>query len=227
MPPRFGREAIEIKTPRVLIRTGVASDADAYSRYATTPANFPHGGCEASMTPDKAAERIALFARRRTAGGKFACLFFLSRATGDLLGYGGYNCFEVVDDAALFLATGRAGGDAADGEMKEDGTSRVMADMGIMLDHRFWGQGYGLEILTGMVEGARGEVGAALFRTETDLENKEFRALMERAQLGGRVSSEQASYDADKAVLQWRWDAEAWEEAKRKLQGLGRWFDVE
>lgn len=222
MSCQFGREAIEIKTPRVLIRTGVASDADAYSRYATTPANFPHGGCEASMTPDKAAERIALFARR-TAEGKFACLLFFSRATGDLVGYGGYNCFEVVDDAALFLA----GGDA-DGETKEDGTSgAVMADMGIMLDHRFWGQGYGLEILTGMVEGARREVGAALFRTETDLGNEEFKALMERAQLGGRVSSEKASYDADKVVLQWRWDAEAWEEAKRKLQDLGRWVDVE
>ncbi|OAA78980.1 gcn5-related n-acetyltransferase [Akanthomyces lecanii RCEF 1005] len=222
MSSQFGRDAIEIKTPRVLIRTGVASDAAAYSRYATSPANFPYGGCEPSMTPGKAAERIALFARR-TADGRFACVLFFSRATGDLVGYGGYNCFEVVDDAALFLAAG-TGGDP-DGEMKE--RSAVMADVGIMLDRRFWGQGYGLEILIGLVEGARRDVGAELYRTETDPENKEYRALMERAQLGGCVSGERASYDEQKEVLQWRWDARAWEEAKRKIQDKGRWVDIE
>ncbi|TQV98143.1 hypothetical protein V2A60_006177 [Cordyceps javanica] len=237
----FAREVIEIKTPRVLIRTGDDADADAYARYAADPANFPYGGAEPGMTSDKAAARLASFARW-TAEGKHGWVLLRSRATGELMGYGGYNCFDRVDDAASFLAgpaatsaAAAAGKDGGDDDKdnnnskaeKEEEEKIVLADMGIMLDHRYWGQGYGLEILIGLVEWARRAVGAALFRTETEPGNSEWRALMNRAEVGGRVTRERASYDADKEVLQWRWDAEAWEEAKGRIQAKGRWVEIE
>ncbi len=206
MAAQFARAAIEIKTPRVLIRTGVpADDAAAYTAYATEPANFPHGGCEAGrLTRDKAAARLASFAAS-TAAGTHGWVLLFSRATGALMGYGGYNCIETVE------------GDGG----------KVLADVGIMLDHRFWGRGYGLEVLVGLVEWARREVRADVFRTETDPDNGAWRALMDRAGLGGCVARSTASYDAKKEVLRWRWDAAAWEEAKTALQAKGRWVEIE
>lgn len=218
MASQFAREAIEIKTPRVVIRTGLPSDAEAFARYNRTPANFSHGGCQPDATTDKAAGTIAKFTQW-AAEGKHAWVFMFARETGEFMGYGGYNCFASVN-AASFLAGPSS---STDSETKDD----VLADMGIMLDHRFWGAGYGLEIFIGLVAWAQREMGARVFRTETDVENEEWQALMRRAQLGECVSTEAASYDAAKKVLQWRWNDETWQQAKKKLQEQGRWIDID
>ncbi|KAJ6787632.1 hypothetical protein PWT90_10565 [Aphanocladium album] len=232
MASPFARAAIEFKTPRVLARTGQPSDAESFASYNRDAANFPYGGCQPEATADQAAKTIESFARW-AAEGKHAWIFFFSRATGALMGYGGYNAFEQVDDADKFLAGPTAAAAAAEkteahGETnKQAAAAAVMADMGIMLDHRFWGQGYGLEIFVGLTEWARREMGAAVFRTETDLENQAWQALMRRAEVGECVHREKASYSKDKDVLQWRWDDEAWAEARRRIEAKGRWFDIE
>ncbi|OAA70281.1 acetyltransferase [Cordyceps fumosorosea ARSEF 2679] len=184
MASPFAREGIEIKTPRVLIRTGSPTDdAEAYALYLRNPANFPpgSGAAEPAMTTEAAAARLAKFARWTAEG---------------------------------------AHGWVLEGET-------AMADLGVMLDHRFWGRGYGLEVLIGLVEWARREVGAGVFRTETEPGNELWRALMARAGLGGREGRARASYDEDKEVLQWRWDVAAWEEARRSIEAEGRWIEIE
>lgn len=215
----FSREAVEIKTPRVLMRTGTTADTEGYLKYSIEPANFPYGGCDATLTLEKCEKRVANFAEW-TAEGKHAWIMFLSREMGDFMGFGGYNCFEAVDATAFLPGSAAA-------EASKAGETKTLADMGIMLDHKYWGKGYGIEIMIGLVEHARREMGAELFRTETDLGNKEWQALMKRIEVGEYMRKEKASYDANKEVLQWRWDEKIWLESKDKIQAKGRWIDIE
>lgn len=219
MDSQFARQNFEIKTPRVLIRTGIPSDAEAFRDFCTNAANFPYGGTQADLTLEKTTKRIATFAQWAAEGKHAWLMMFAREGSGDFIGYGGYNGFQVVN-AADFLS-----GPPCIGDGKDD--DKVMADIGIMLDHRYWRQGYGLEILVGLVEYARRDMGAELFRTETDLDNQAWQALMHGAEVGGCVTRTKASYDATKEVLQWWWDATAWDEAKGKIKAKGKWIDVE
>lgn len=220
MATQFARETIEIKTPRVVIRTLTPDDAPAFRDYCVEPANYPYGGTESDMTLEKMTKRVASFAQWQ-AEGKHAWIAMVSRETGEFMGYGGYNGMSTVRPRQ-FLAGPDAAEDAADGE-----ETKVMVDMGIMLDHKYWEKGLGLEIFIGLMEFARREWKAELFRTETDLDNEMWQRLMRAVGVGACVTKEKASYDANKQVLQWRWDDKKWLEAKKELQGKGKWIDIE
>lgn len=202
---------IEIKTPRVLIRLAVESDAAAFHQFLINPKNFPFQPTETDLTLERVIKRIGFFAKT-AAEGKHAWVIFTSRETGEFLGYGGFNAFEEVE-ASEFL-----GKDASAGK-------KWMMDWGIMLDHTNWRKGYGLEIGIGLVEHARG-LGAELFRTETDNDNEPWRLLMKALGVSDCEARGNASYDEKVEVWNWKWDLEKWEEAKGKLKAEGKWTGV-
>lgn len=213
MSPPFARSAIEIKTPRVLMRTAVESDKEAFHQNLINPANTPFQDTEVNLTLDQVSQRIAFFAK--AAGErKHGWIVFISRETGDFLGYGGYNALEEVD-AEEFL-----------GSKATSSGRKYLADWGIMLDHKYWGKGYGREISIGLVEFAR-IMGCELFRTETSTDNEPWRALMRGIGVGSCENLQKASYDQNKEVLCWRWDLDTWEKCKQKLQNNGKWTELQ
>lgn len=208
---RFARPSYEIQSPRLIIRTPTASDTEAFHGFLTTRENFPHEEPEKDLTLEKLRARIGRFAE--SAGrGENAFMVFVLRETGQLIGYGGYNTFESVEPGK-FLSTP----DTPLGE-------KYMTDFGIMIDHRYWRKGYGLELLSALVEYARGELGCELFRAETDNDNEPWRALMRSAGLAATEGRHKASYDENIDVWVWKFDAAHWEQAKKKLETEGKWL---
>ncbi|KAF6796933.1 acetyltransferase [Colletotrichum sojae] len=204
---------LEIRSPRIVIRTAVDSDAEAFLKFLTTPENFPFQETEKDLTLDRIRTRIAKFAEL-TAKGKHGWVVFVLRETNELIGYGGYNGFKSVDPTEFLSGT----------TTLPPGEKGNMTDLGIGIDHRHWRKGYGLEILEALVEYARVNLGCELFRTETGDDNQPWRSLMAAAGLGQFESREKASYDANQEVWLWKFDAGHWEKSKAKLQGDGKWL---
>ena len=98
-----------------------------------------------------------------------------------------------------------------------------MTDFGVVLDHRYWRRGFGSEIVCALVEYARRELGCVLFRTETGLENDEWRALMAALGLGRFEERDRASYDGDLECFVWRFEETSWEEVKKGLVADAKW----
>jgi RimJ/RimL family protein N-acetyltransferase len=207
------RTTLKIDSPRLIIRTAVQSDAEAFRDFLTTPGNFPFQEPEKDLTMDRIRTRIDKFANF-TAKREHGWVVFVLRETKELIGYGGYNTFVSVDSAA-FLAGGTT--TLSPGEKR-------MTDLGINIDHRHWRKGYGLEILEALVEHARTDLGCELFRTETGDDNQPWRSLMRAAGLGQFESRQKASYDANQEVWVWKFDAGHWEQSKKKLQADGKWL---
>lgn len=202
-----------IRSPRLIIRTAVESDAEAFLNFLTTPENFPFQESEKDLTLDRIRTRIAKFAEL-TVKGKHGWVVFVLRETNELIGYGGYNGFESVDPAEFLPGV----------TTLSPGEKRHMTDLGIGIDHKHWRKGYGLEVLEALIEYARTNLGCELFRTETGDDNQPWRSLMAAVGLGEFESREKASYDANQEVWLWKFDAGHWEKSKTKLQAEGKWF---
>lgn len=206
----FARSSYEIQSPRLIIRTPSASDAEAYYKLLTTPENFSYEEAEQGLTLERLRVRIGRFAES-VARGENSFMVIALRETGQLIGHGGYNTFESVE-LGQFLSIS----DALPGK-------KYMTDLGIMLDYSPWRKGYGLELLSALVEYARGELGCELFRAETGTDNEPWRALMRSAGLAAFEGRHKASYDENLDVWVWKFDAGHWEQAKQKMEAEGKW----
>ena len=207
----FARCAYEIQSPRLIIRTATTEDTEAYYKFLTTPENFPYEEPEQGLTLEKLRARIGRLAES-TAHGKNAFVIVTLCETGQLIGHGGYNTFESVDyEQFLSLLDTPVG-------------KKYMTDIGIAIAHTHWRKGYGLELLSALVEYAHGELGCELFRTETGIDNEPWRSLMRSAQLERFKGSHKASYDKNVDVWVWKFDANHWAEAKAKMKAEGKWY---
>ncbi|KAF6820637.1 acetyltransferase [Colletotrichum musicola] len=204
---------LEIRSPRIIIRTAVDSDAEAFLKFLTTPENVLFQESEKDLTLDRIRTRIAKFAEL-TAKGKHGWVVFVLRETNEPIGYGGYNGSESVDPTEFLPGT----------TTLSPGEKRNMTDLGIGIDHRHWRKGYGLEIFEALIEYARVNLGCEQFRTETGDDNQPWRSLMAAAGLGQFETREKASYDVNQEVWLWRFDVGHWEKSKTKLQGDGKWL---
>jgi len=213
MASPFARPSYEILSPRLIIRTATELDTEAFHKLLTTPENFPHESPEKDLTPEKLRTRIGGFGES-TARGQNAWVVFCLRETGELIGHGGYNTFELVEPGQ-FLGY-------KSGSSTHSGPEKPMTDLGIMIDHRHWRKGYGLEILCALIEYARG-LGCELFRTETGDDNEPWKALMQAAGLGGCKGRGPASYDEKLEVWNWKFDVDQWEQTKKDLEADGKW----
>ncbi|EFQ34286.1 acetyltransferase [Colletotrichum graminicola] len=203
---------LEIVTPRLIIRTAVQSDAEAYLSYLTNADNFPFQEPEKDLKIDRLRTRIDKFADF-TRKGENGWIVILLRDTNELIGNGGYNTFESVDPSEFLSGT----------TTLPPGEKR-MTDLGIGIDHKHWRKGYGLEALEGLIEHARTNLGCELFRTETGDDNQPWRSLMRTAGLGEFEARNKASYDASQEVWVWKFDAGHWNQSVNKLKEDGKWL---
>ncbi|PKS06751.1 hypothetical protein jhhlp_006825 [Lomentospora prolificans] len=214
-PKPWHPTAYNIQTPRLTLRTPTPADVEPFFKLLQTPQNFPHDPMEKDLTVEKLSEHVDRMVTA-AASGKNGFLMFASRETGELVGFGGYNCFEMHAPSA-FLGNR----EAVEGEEKEE--EERMTDFGVVLDYKHWRKRYGIEILCALVEYARAELGCELFRVETGMENGPWRALMGAMGFGGSERPAKASYDGAVECLAWRFDGGMWEEAKKGMREAGKW----
>ncbi|WYZ46651.1 hypothetical protein EsH8_IX_000876 [Colletotrichum jinshuiense] len=209
--PQVARSAYEVNSSRLIIRTAIDSDTESFHKLLTTAENFPFEEPEKGLTIEKLRARIGRFAES-TAQGKNAFMVVILHETNQLIGYGGYNTFESAEPAEFLRETTLEPG------------QKKMTDIGIVLDHKYWRKGYGLELVSVLVEFARLELGCELFRAETGNDNEPWRALMRAAGLAEFEGKHKASYDANQDVWVWMFDSGHWEQAKTKMQAEGKWL---
>ncbi|KAI1753790.1 hypothetical protein F4782DRAFT_529206 [Xylaria castorea] len=92
----FARGAYKIYSPRLTIRTAIESDAEDICDFITNADNNPHTQTESNVTM------------------KFVIAL---RSTGEHIGYGGFNCFNIIE---------------------ENATPRYLADFGITIAQSHW-----------------------------------------------------------------------------------------
>lgn len=161
---------------------------------------------EKDLTQETLAKRIDQWAVS-TAEGKDACLLFLSRETGEFIGYGGYNTFE--NPPWPSTTTG------AEADVNQSKGS-FLTDLGVVIDHKFRRQGYGAESICVQIEYAFDTIGCDVIRAETATDNDPLRAVMQAIGLG----------DVGLEVKEgWRYlfGREEWKVAKDGLIAKGKW----
>ncbi|KAK1713431.1 hypothetical protein CaCOL14_009347 [Colletotrichum acutatum] len=207
---QFCRASYEIVSPRLVVRTTTESDIESFHAIMTTPENFPFEEPEKDLTVVKLRARIQKFAKM-SAEGKNAFLVVELRGTNELIGYGGYNTFESVDPTEFLDQT------------TLQGSKTYMTDIGIIIDHKHWRKGYGLELIIVLIEYAQNELGCEVFRAETGDDNKPWRALMRAAGLAKFEGRHKASYDEKQEVCVWKFDAGHWKQERERMQMEGKW----
>ncbi|KAI8243917.1 hypothetical protein K4K57_012762 [Colletotrichum sp. SAR 10_99] len=212
MAAPFPQEAYTITTPRLIIRSAVPEDDDALYKLLSTPENQPFDAVQPGLSPEVMRARINRW-KPMTAAGKNAFMVVVLRETGEVIGNGGYNCFE--DDSGTSVA-------------QEDGEDGVqgrpyLTDTGVVLDHRHWGKGYGRETLCAKVEYAVEELGCRVVRVETADDNKPWRALMASLGLAEIETKGPVSYDENVIGWVYRIDSQQWRAVREDLKKRGKW----
>lgn len=92
----FARDTYEVHSPRLIIRTAINSDAEAMRDFITNADNNPHTPTESNITLESMRSRIAKW-QELTAKGSKGFQIITLRSTGELVGYGGYNVFELIE----------------------------------------------------------------------------------------------------------------------------------
>lgn len=206
---------LEIETPRLLLRTLVDADTISLHDFVLNKANFPHQPVEEGLAVERLRRRITSF-RDSTAKGEDGFLgFFLKESdgsVGELVGYGGYNTFESVVPGEFYGNKDAEQGKDSATAVATATAKQLMTDFGIMLDHRFWRQGFGTEILDALIDYASNKLGVVLFRTETALENAPYIALIRANGLGSFEREQKASYDETQVVKIWSFGVGDWKE---------------
>lgn len=85
--PTISHAGYAIITPRLVIRTALLTDGEALLTYLTNP---NHYGAETDLTLEALLPRIDKWAAKTHAGESAFMLIFL-RATGKVIGFGGFN----------------------------------------------------------------------------------------------------------------------------------------
>ncbi|KAI0452614.1 acetyltransferase [Xylaria acuta] len=200
----FARDAYGIYSPRLIIRTAIESDAEDIREFITNPDNHPHSQTESDVTIESMRTRIGKW-QDSTAKGIGGLQVITLRSTGEFIGYGGFNRFDLIDGPV------------------ENATPRYLADIGIMIAKSHWRKGYGTEALSALTEYAFAELGIVRVRIETDLTNEPWRRLMHTLGLAQFEKQQRVTYD-DKAVgYTWYFDAADWQVIKEDMKGKGKW----
>lgn len=212
MAAPFPQEAYTITTPRLIIRSAVPEDDEALHKLLSTPENQPFDAVQPGLSPEVMRARIGRW-KPMTAAGKNAFMVVALRETGEVIGNGGFNCFE--DDNGTSVAQ-------QDGEDGVRGRP-YLTDTGVVLDHRHWGKGYGRETLCAKVEYAVEELGCRVVRVETADDNKPWRALMASLGLAEIETKGPVSYDENVIGWVYRIDAQQWRAVREDLKKRGKW----
>jgi RimJ/RimL family protein N-acetyltransferase len=147
-PPAYARPFHTIRTPRLLIRSGIPSDALAVKTLRGDPRNSPFGGVvEADLPVSVQRQRLENQAASTAAGKNAWTVVILTNPSaadpsveelrvdeGVMIGNTGFNCFPLQPSLA------------------DPATQVVVGDTGVLVDYRFARKGYALEALSAVVE---------------------------------------------------------------------------
>ncbi len=194
----------EIETPRLIIRSAVPDDAESVYRLLSSPENNPHMPVDPELSPEVFTRRIARW-KEAAEKGQSAFMVIGLRETGELVGFGGFNCLPKKP--------------ALDGS----GEEVLVGDLGVLIDKKQWRKGYASEAICAKSEFGFNHFGCGFMSLDTDKDNEPVRALM-RALGVGHVEAKKAS-ESQKDNWSWRYeyDKETWEKAKAELKVSGRW----
>jgi RimJ/RimL family protein N-acetyltransferase len=202
----FARDAYEIHSPRLTIRTAVESDAEGMREFITNQDNNPHTPTESDVTIEYMRTRVGKW-RDATAQGTGGFQVITLRSTGELIGYGGYNCFNPIEETAVGTES-----------------PRYLTDIGVMIAKSRWRKGFGLEAFCALTEYAFVNLGITQVRIQTDLANEPWRSLMSALELSRLERQQRLSYDEDTVGYAWHLEATDWQVVKEGLQKNGRWL---
>ncbi|KAF9536405.1 hypothetical protein EC957_011048 [Mortierella hygrophila] len=218
MSSSFPPSLYEILTPRLVIRNAIPSDAKTLARILSSPENMPYQRVHGSISIDGMLHRIANW-NKMASDGSNAFLVIALRETGEPIGTGGFNCFELHPGSADTPASEPS---VDPQSTSASGGSLYLTDIGVMLDHPLWRRGYATEALCASIDFAFTELKCQLVRLETDIENEPWRALMRSLGLGDLEENAIASYNGTRGWL-YKIDVETWETTKINMKASGKW----
>jgi RimJ/RimL family protein N-acetyltransferase len=197
----FARDAYEIRSPRLIIRTPILSDAEDMRAFITNPDNNPHTPSQLDATIESMRMRVGKW-QEATAKGTNGFQVVTLASTSEVIGYGGFNGFYLIEETA---------------------SPRYLTDFGVMIAKSHWRRGYGLEVVCALAEYAFVELRIAQIKIETELANEPWRSLMHSMGLAGFETQQCVSYDEHTVGYVWQFDAANWQALKEGLQKKGKW----
>lgn len=226
MSSSFPPSLYEILAPRLVIRNAIPSDAKTLARILSSPENMPYQSGHGSISIDGMLRRIANW-NKMASDGSNAFLVIALRETGEPIGIGGFNCFELHPGSADTPASEPSLGYCIDPQSRSadipaSGGSPYLTDIGVLLDYPLWRRGYATEALCASIEFAFTELKCQLIRLETNIKNEPWRALMRSLGLGYLEEIGVASYDGTTGWL-YKIDFETWETTKSNMKASGKW----
>ncbi|KAF3934744.1 hypothetical protein ABW20_dc0107315 [Dactylellina cionopaga] len=189
---------LRITTPRLTIRSAVASDAQGLCDFFSKGENLPPGAkAEPNLSAQEFERRIEKW-KGMALEGKNSFLIVTLRDEGDnqreeegevrgeLTGFGGYNTFEKLSEEPVMSDS------ATTGESEE---VPMLTDIGILIDIKHRRRGYALEALLAQIDFAFDKLSCRKVRIETGTGNEPFRRFMvDKVRLGQFEKEEGVSY---------------------------------
>ncbi|GKT41963.1 uncharacterized protein ColSpa_02144 [Colletotrichum spaethianum] len=206
--------AYKMCTLRLVIRSTPPDDAKALYGNLSTPENFPFSSVPPDTSPGGMCAHIERWGHD-TASGKKAILMVTLRETGEVIGHGGFNCFETTEGQTFDVALQNAQDEKEEVEgscIEERRAAPYLTDFGVLLNHHHW------------IEFAIEEIGCSIVRIETDLKNERWRALMTSIGLGRLEVEQPVTYGEHNIGWVYKIDRKTWSEAREGLKRGGEWF---
>ncbi|KAI1259880.1 gcn5-related n-acetyltransferase [Xylariaceae sp. FL1019] len=216
MPFAFPPASYEIRSPRLIIRSPVQDDCEAFIALLSNARNLPPGVTEVmpNLTPEGQSARLKRW-RTSASEGRNAFLAIALRETNELVGYIGFNCFRTKEEY-----------EGTEPERQEPLLSgpegRYLTDLGINTDIKHRRKGYSSEVLCLAPEFAFKELQCQLVRMETSLLNEPWRAVMRDVGFGHLEKESIATYN-DELGFVYIVDRSTWERTKGHLLGRRKW----
>jgi RimJ/RimL family protein N-acetyltransferase len=219
MPSPFPPATWEIKSPRLVIRTAVPSDAEALRRIGADPENVPAGDTGPEPGTQTVERKLAKIAQWKELQDKGQCawLVIALRDTDEVIGTHGFNCFAAREEVQV------DGPDVKVDPRPEGVEARYLTDIGITFDHAHWRKGYATEALAASVEHAFREIGCKVVRVETGVTNVPWRKFMHSLGLDSELEGRVSWGDGSEVGLIWKFDEDDWKKVSDGLKAKGKW----
>ncbi|KAH6647730.1 gcn5-related n-acetyltransferase [Truncatella angustata] len=213
---QFPPESYEILTPRLVLRSTIAQDAEAMIDLMCKVENLPMGQTEA-MAGQTVEAMVARLERWNStaAQGKNAYLAIALRDTNEVIGYMGFNCFRTKEEFE---------GTVPERETPLPGVEgRYLTDLGVVMDYRQRRKGYSTEVVSACLELAFNAIGCEVVRLETGLANEPWRGLMYAFGFGDLEEKGVLSYGDHPIGWIYNVKRDAWKKTRETLKAQGKW----
>jgi RimJ/RimL family protein N-acetyltransferase len=214
--PAHARPSHAIRTPRLLIRSTVVSDALAVTFIRTDKLNNPFGGVvESGITLVEQQERIAGNIIT-TAEGKNAWMVAIIRDPN----YLGHGIKELGVEEGIVIGNTGFNSFPSQPSIVDPLKEVIVGDIGCLIDHRFVRKGYAVETLSAVIEYGLGELRCGMISLATNFDNEPFRNVMRTMGIGeGTIVVE-----GEDRTVKYLFDRTMWERAREHMKASGKWY---